>query len=430
MMNTNFNSALDKIKAEEALIEKTAYYLHSKLESPSDEKILYYRKRGGIHMKKVFIASLAAVFLVGSIAGGYTYLKTPVAYISLDINPSVELGINAFNKVVSAESFNEDGQAILEGQDIINNNVSEALDQLVNAAADQDFIKEDGTTVIAVTSEANNDDKAVNLQDLSEEAVNNAISKKEVPAIVYKDCSDLSLRTEAKGLGISPGKYKLIKSLQALDPTITVDQFKDAKVSEIMSKAHELINNLEAAKTDSQLNDSQKEAIENLKNVAEKQAAKADAKAALKDIKDQAQSTKTDAKAKAEELRKQAEALLQNTDGMTEAEKAAAKAQAKELKQQAASLVKEAEKQAVSLIKDAAEARKEQASAEAKQPKAGTETNNNEGKTAEGQPQEAKKTEESKETEAKNAEEQKEPSQKQNSDKNQARTTENKQEVT
>ena len=195
MMNTRFKSALDKVKAEDELVKKTAMYLRKNLKQQGTNKKFFT-------MKKLLVASVAAVFMTATFIGGNAILNTPVAYISLDINPSIELGINLFDKVVTAEGVNADGQTMLSENDVINTNLSEALERLVDSAAEKDYIKADGTTVVSITAESDNDKKAKNLTDVGEQAVNNAIEKSKINAIVYKDCSDLALRTEAKGLRI------------------------------------------------------------------------------------------------------------------------------------------------------------------------------------------------------------------------------------
>src|SRR5690554_5865583 len=247
IMNTHFKSALSKVTAEDNLVEKTEKFLRATLNNPQQGKASNLKKRSGRPMKKLLLAMAAAVILfIGSFAGAYTYMKSPVAYISLDINPSVELGVNALNKVVSVEGINEEGKEILQGKSLINVEVTDALSQLVDSAADKNYINDDGSTVISITAESKNEKKAEKLTEICEEAVNGSISEKEVNAVVYKDCSEPSLRKEAKELGISPGKLKLIKSVQALDPSITVEELKEAKVSDIMLKANEVITAIES----------------------------------------------------------------------------------------------------------------------------------------------------------------------------------------
>lgn len=274
-MVTQFKAVLDRVKAEDELVEKTERYLRAKLKGLALVESLYFIRRER-RMKKILVACIAAVLVIGVLAGGYTYLETPVAYISLDINPSIELGINALNKVVSSEGVNRDGRALLEGQKIIRASLTDALDSLISIAAQKNYISDDGTTVVSITAESNNRKRAQNLTNIGEQAVSKSIVRYKVKAVIYKDSADLSLRLEAKKEGVSSGKLKLIKSLQALEPSITVEQHKDSKVSDLLAKAKELVD---AYGTAGELNDSQKEAVENLKAIvdrAEKSAENAD----------------------------------------------------------------------------------------------------------------------------------------------------------
>lgn len=231
-----FNGYLNNVKASDELKEHTKTFLLNSFDETEMKKFKNNKK-----MKLIFACACAFTVVLFSAFGGYAYYNTPVNYVSLDINPSVELGLNAFDTVVSVDPANADGESIVQEENVLNMPVEDAIDSLVEEATDQGFVKDDGSTVIAVTAESQDDDKAEQLQEKSTNGVSLAMSNKKAIAAVYADCSDLSLRTEAKDLGISPGKYKLIKMLQTLDPTITVDQYKDAKVSEIISKANVLI---------------------------------------------------------------------------------------------------------------------------------------------------------------------------------------------
>lgn len=241
-MNNNIKSALDKIKAEEELIKKTEEFLKSniKLKNYNNQMTM---KRGGIFdMKKITIAACLALLVGGLSYGGYSYYndKTPVAYLSLDINPSIELAINDSNEVVSATAYNGDGETVLEGVDVVNMEVKDAVNELVVSASDNGFIADDGSTIISVTSETDDTTLGEELTNEAEVAVEEAITETEDTAVVYKDNVALARRDEARELGITPGKLNLIQKLMALDPTITVEDYKETKVTNIMKKVVEL----------------------------------------------------------------------------------------------------------------------------------------------------------------------------------------------
>lgn len=234
-MITNFKSALNKIKAEEELVKKTEKYLKDTLLKNEKPKTNDYISWGGFYMKKKFlVAASLAVLCLGGSTGAYAYYQTPVSYLSIDINPSVELGINAFDKVVQVEAYNEDGEKILEEVDIVGSDVTEAVAELVSSADNNGYIAEDGSTVVSVTTETDNEEVATELETVAEEGVNSALEETEKEVVVHKDNVALARRDEARKLGITPGKLNLIQKLQAVDPDATVEEYKDASVKEIM----------------------------------------------------------------------------------------------------------------------------------------------------------------------------------------------------
>lgn len=101
-----------------------------------------------VKRKIAIITSVVFLVVAGGSTGAYAYYKTPVSYLSLDINPSVELGVNAFDKVVEGTGYNADGERILEGIDVEGSNVTEAVKTLITSATDNGYIEEDPTATV------------------------------------------------------------------------------------------------------------------------------------------------------------------------------------------------------------------------------------------------------------------------------------------
>jgi len=232
-MNAIFKSALNQIKAEEALVQRAEIFLKDSLSNNKKVKFINLFKVKTV--SKLLIAAVSfLVIVIGGSSAAYAYYQTPVAYLSLDINPSVELGVNSFGKVVTSEGCNEDGQAILVGTNVTGSTVEDAIQSLILSANGKGYIAEDGSCVISLTSETNNTNKAITLQMDSKLGVNQALEKIAKQAIIQTDNVALTCRDEAKQFGITPGKLNLIYKLQTIDPTATIDNYKDASVKEIM----------------------------------------------------------------------------------------------------------------------------------------------------------------------------------------------------
>lgn len=237
-MQTAFQSALNRIKAEDKLKKKTEEYLMDTIMTNRNVKNPVRGNR--LFFKRIVAVACSAVLVCGISVGAFALYKTPFSYLSLDINPSVELGVNAFSKVVSATAYNDDGRTVLAGQDVINCEVNDAVNALVKSAAQNGFIAKDGSTVIAVTSETDNTATAAKLEEGAEQGAKDAVKSEGDTAVIQKENVALARRDEAIKLGITPGKLNLIQKLQAFDPTITVDEYKDSKVKDIMKKYLEL----------------------------------------------------------------------------------------------------------------------------------------------------------------------------------------------
>jgi len=187
--------------------------------------------------KKLPILITLALILSGS-TGVYAYQK-PISFVSLDINPSVELGVNVFDVVVSAEAYNDDGVKVLEHLDVKGETVEDAINEIVDSAIADGYVEEDGTSVISITSETDNVKLAEELKEAAEDGVENALEENETEAEIEKDNIALERRDDARELGITPGKLNLIQKLQAVNPEATIEDFKEASVKEIMAATHE-----------------------------------------------------------------------------------------------------------------------------------------------------------------------------------------------
>ncbi|WP_459480822.1 anti-sigma-I factor RsgI family protein [Clostridium saccharoperbutylacetonicum] len=247
-------SILTKRRIEQSIMKKAGYEPENKTQK---DKI--YNVLGGLIMKRKIALALSGALILSLGGGGFAYAKTtPVAYVSMDINPSVELGVNTFNEVVSAEAYNEDGEKVLEGTNLIKTDVDKAVSTIITNAINDGYVKEDGTSGIEITTASDKEKVADKLEETVKEVVNKTLEDNEVDATVEAERVALQRRDEARKLGITPGKLNLIQKLQELDPAIKVEDYKSSSVKEIMKKTNELRKankqneeNLEGTATDS-----------------------------------------------------------------------------------------------------------------------------------------------------------------------------------
>ena len=241
-----FKEYMDRVHAGEELKMQTKATVMEVLGQMAPQMT---RSAGRKHSKArklaVSFAAVAACLVVA--VTGYAYYETPVEYVSLDINPSVELGVNAFQKVVRAQGINQDGVDLIGNLNLHNMSVEDAVRMLVTQACAQEYIAQDGSTVIALTAQSKTAETAMLLGEQSGQGAKTALQEQSAFAILYGDTADMGIRTQAQEMGVSPGKYKLMLALQAMDPTLDIGQLKNMTISQIMLKAGELAGNAEQA---------------------------------------------------------------------------------------------------------------------------------------------------------------------------------------
>lgn len=68
--------------------------------------------------RRAAIALAACLALAAVGVGGYAWAQAPYAYVAIDVNPSIELGINRLGNVASVRTYNEDGERLLQALDL------------------------------------------------------------------------------------------------------------------------------------------------------------------------------------------------------------------------------------------------------------------------------------------------------------------------
>lgn len=238
LLDEDVNLSVDYLtrkRIEKAVMKKTDLYRNNNFLIQKMNNIL-----GGIIMKKKIALALSAGVIFSLAGGTYAYAKTPVAYVSMDINPSVELGVNAFDTVVSVEAYNEDGKNVLEGTNLVNSKIDDAVSAVVTNAINKAYIKEDGSSAIEITTATDKEKVADELEKELKEKVDKTLEGNNKEAKVETENVALARRDEARKIGITPGKLNLIQKLQDLDPAITVEEYKNSSVKDIQNKFKEL----------------------------------------------------------------------------------------------------------------------------------------------------------------------------------------------
>lgn len=95
-----------------------------------------------------YIAAVACflMFCITGIAGHHIYY-TSESYIYLDINPSIRLDINCFERVIAVVPLNEDASALLTAHPVKSADTDECINIIVESCRENKYIDEKNTDV-------------------------------------------------------------------------------------------------------------------------------------------------------------------------------------------------------------------------------------------------------------------------------------------
>lgn len=228
-MDEKIRSAFDSVHAEEALKDRTREFVAQKMGA--------YQKKPARTYRRLILAAACLLFALLCGGGWYLYF-TPVASISVDVNPSIELGINRFDRVVSVEGYNEDGRALADSLHVWLLPYEEALDQILSGEGMAQYMTP--RQFVSVTVVGESEEKSGEML----EHVSSCASHHENVHCSSGSAEEVSAAHEA---GLSFGKYRAFLELQALDPTVTPEDVRGLTMRQIRDRIAALSGGGEAA---------------------------------------------------------------------------------------------------------------------------------------------------------------------------------------
>lgn len=175
-----------------------------------------------------FAAALLLVITGGAFAAAYA---TPCSLLSLDVNPSVELTLNRFERVIAVRAMNDEGDALLQVSGIHNKTVDEALAALFGGDYLANYLSSE--SYVTMTVQSNSAQREQTLLGVMDAAVEQELCAN-FPNIQV-DCLRVDDATvqEAHGCGVTAGKYLALMELIEVDPTARLEEYAHSGIGEI-----------------------------------------------------------------------------------------------------------------------------------------------------------------------------------------------------
>jgi hypothetical protein len=200
-------------------------------------------------MKKVFLSIFLVILIIIVILvlAIYNYIfkgkpeeitkEESSSFVTININPDVELALNDQDEVTEVVSINEDADIITSDLDLVGLDVEEASEKIVDAAVDTGYIDEyNSDNTVVVTTASDDEDNRKTLEERIMTNLNNHLESKKVYAVLVAKGLDDNLKAEANTYNVSNGKMLLIEEAVALNPSLSKSSLATSSVQDIQKE--------------------------------------------------------------------------------------------------------------------------------------------------------------------------------------------------
>ena len=215
------------------------------------QRITYKEKKQVLpfrRMNKRLLGALIAACIMIGVLGIYFSLtpiyEEPYAYLTVDINPSIELAIDREYKVIGWNTFNIDGESVIRRLQLKGESIDLALVGIMNEARTQGFFKDYEVGAVLLTAIPNEkyDDFNSNKKQVTEDLT--LLVGKEEKTIEKLEGSKVNITTEtlspeirakAKKKKISAGRQYLMNNAEKSgSKNITEEDIKKANITKLL----------------------------------------------------------------------------------------------------------------------------------------------------------------------------------------------------
>lgn len=191
--------------------------------------------------KAGWMAVAAAVILLVVASPLLTMFTQPpevaVAYVSIDINPSVELTVGSRYHVLDARPFNTDGKKVLDELDLRGMQYEEAVSAIKQKAEELGYLKKtSGNTVVVSVAFLNDAETDLDLVGKSLiAAANSVFNDDNIRLATINVPSKISEKARQKG--ISTGKYAVLIEAVTNGVPVTEENIQEKPITVAISEA-------------------------------------------------------------------------------------------------------------------------------------------------------------------------------------------------
>ena len=222
-MSDRIRETFDAIHASERLKRSTRAHIRQKTFD-------YGRNRPQMNTHRRRWAA-AMLMLVLTLSGAGIWF-TPSASIAVDINPSVELTVNALDRVISLEGKNADGIQLVQELNVTGMPYDDAMQRILLSNGLKPYLDDHSTIAITVTGGSNE----AHTEQMLSRVLCRAYNIAEEKDVLYCQV-DWETRRAAQAVKLCIPRYLAWQHLLETDPTITPEDVRQIPKEDIRALA-------------------------------------------------------------------------------------------------------------------------------------------------------------------------------------------------
>ncbi len=187
------------------------------------------------YLRPVLVAACFLILLLGYALLRQATIPKAMAYVSLDINPSLELSVDKDLNVIDVQYFNNDAANLMKPQNLEGKNLYDALTIIVNQAIAQKYISSDQDNLIVTTVDSTG---AISTSPVDQEKIQDTLEKPIQSDGLTSDVKVYSVTNDFRSLavdsGLSPGKFLVYEQLKDTGTKISIDEVRTNNISKLV----------------------------------------------------------------------------------------------------------------------------------------------------------------------------------------------------
>lgn len=169
----------------------------------------------------------------------FSYFQTYDTLI-MEVNPSVELVMNRYDRVIDLNFLNQDAQEILDITAFKNKTIDEAIRTFIITLKEHQFFDETQNEFY-LTLSSNHANAQTKLNQL-EQKTNRLLQQNNIDKIANCQQIDKDEYEELKNANLTPAKHKIIQEILAIDPNYTIETLSQIPLGQLRQILRELRN--------------------------------------------------------------------------------------------------------------------------------------------------------------------------------------------